>query len=71
MVVAVPADSATVWVPGATFCTPVVPPSPTSVALAWPSMSRLNFPLSVAGASTLVTLIVLSRVFVYQHLTHS
>ena len=44
---------------------PVVPPSPTFVALAWPSISRLNLPPSVAGTSFLVTLIVpVSRVFV-------
>ena len=61
-----PAASPTVWVPVVTVCTPVVPPSPTLEALAWPSMSRLNFPLSVAGATSfLVTLIVpVSRVFV-------
>ena len=60
-----PAASPTVWVPGRTVWTPVVPPSPTLVAFAWPSISRLNFPPSVAGTSFLVTLIVpVSRVFV-------
>src|SRR5215216_5885685 len=76
MLVPVPADSPTVWTPVSTVCVPVVPPSPTLAALTAPSISRLNLPLSVAGTSFLVTLMVpvgrgVFLVFVNQHLTCS
>src|ERR671930_243507 len=71
--VAVPAASATVCVPSVTATAPVVPPSPTLVALAAPSTNRLNLPVSPAGATTFFTtlMVPVSRVLVTQHFVHS
>src|SRR2546427_7510727 len=47
-----------------TICAPVVPPLPTSVANTVVSIFRLNFPLSVVGLVTLVTVSFGLRVLV-------
>src|SRR2546426_6306370 len=62
--VPVPAASLAVWLPMLTICAPVVPPLPTSVANTVVSIFRLNFPLSVVGLVTLVTVSFGLRVLV-------